>query len=362
MQLLKYIKRMLYPITSQYICHVKIVEGVMKNSDKSLRCLFFGSSNFINSITTSTYDGSPRVIKNSRYFIPLIGNSIKNLPSVIDLCITVVPKKYDSRFKDIFEFKSDECIGQMIDISGTLEEVKKRFHQKKRQLSNNIIQKSELTYRISHDLRDLHMFYHDMFLPLIKYKYGDSSIIESYEEMKRHFLGGFLLLVDYDGEPVSGALCVIKDNILYFRRSGVLRNDYKYIKIGAQNALYLFVIIHAKELGLRFVDTMKSTSLMNDGVYRTKREWGASVYLDIESDTSVYYFIPRYSEKIALFFENTPIIIQKNDGLNGLVGSNHGIISISDCKKDLFKKYYSPGLNNFVVITPDSGNNINIPF
>ena len=275
------------------------------------------------------------------------------------MCIALLPDRYDVKFDNIHSFKGKQFVVMRIDLSGTFEDVKNRFHKKKRQISNNILGKSGLTYRISNDLEDFDRFYRSMFLPLIRGRYADHASIESFEEMKRFFLQGFLLLVSHGGKVVSGALCIVKGDHLYFRRSGVLDADEKYIKMGAQNALYLFNIMHAKSLGLKFVDTMMSDAVMNDGVYRTKREWGATVYPDEESDSSVYYFIPRYSEKVADFFEMNPVIVHATDNrLTGIVGS-HGIDEATE--KELCDKYKAPGIENLLVVTSGISALRNIP-
>lgn len=360
MNLAKNIKIPLYRIFSRYISRSTLIEGQIKNSDKSFKLLYIGNSNYINYIVKSTFSGRSRVLKRSFFWIPTLDSFFKETSVEYDICMAVIPKRYDERFKGVFNYKTNECIRQSIDLTGTIEEIKQRFHRNQRQISNNIISKSRLTYRISKDLRDFEHFYNHMFLPLIKNRYGENAIIESYEEMKLYFLEGFLLLVFSDNQAVTGMLCIIKDNTLIMRRSGVLNADDTYIKNNAQNALYLFTILHAKEIGLEIVDTMLSNSIMEDGVYRTKRGWGAAVSPDIESKEGVYFLIPKYSATVAEFFEINPFIVHTRDGLSGLIGFN-GNSGVFDEKSDeIKKKYYAPGIDHLIVITPESDKIIKI--
>jgi hypothetical protein len=347
-------KKMLYNIASQYISRATLIEGQIKNSNKLFRLLFIGNSNFINYVTKSTFSGRSRVLKRSIVWIPALDKIVINNSGEYDICISVIPKMYDERFKEVYNYKTNVCIGQIIDVAGTIEEIKQHFHGKKRQISNSIISKFKFTYRISKDLKDFELFYNNMFLPLIKNRYGDNAIIESYEEMKRYFLKGFLLLVLSGNQAVAGVLCLVKDNALIMRRTGALDADDMYIKNGAQNALYLFAIFQAKELGLELVDTMLSVSIMNNGVYRTKREWGAAVYPDIESETWVYFFIPKNSAQLAEFFEINPFIVHTKNGLSGLVGFNENSSCLDEKFNEIKKKYYAGGINNIIVITPES--------
>jgi len=353
-------KNMFDSITSQYISHATLVEGFIRNNNKLLRCLFIENSNFINYIAARTFSEKPRVLKRWRVWIRALEKTVMNHSDQFDICIAIIPKGYDDKFKELYNYKCNPCVRQIIDLSGSIDEIKNNFHKTKRQISNSIISKSKLTYRISNDLKDFNHFYHDMFIPHIKKKHGDLGI-ESYEEMKPYFLKGFVLLVSCEGETVSGALCVVKDKTLVFRRTGVLNGDEKYIKLGAQNALYLFMICYAKELGLDHLDTMNSLSVLNDGVYNAKREWGSTVYPDEESEYWIYFIIPKFTDKISQFFEVNPFIIHQKDGLCGLVGFNGDSCLVNGGAKELNKKYYAPGINNLLVLTPESEKAMKIP-
>jgi len=342
--------------------HARLIEGKINNSNQSIRCLFIENSNYMSYVSEKIFEGKSRILNHSRVYLPSVNKIIRDLMDEFDLCVAIVPKRYDSSLNDLLDFRSDEYVSQVIDIAGTMDDVKKRFHQKKRQLSNKIDVKSGFSYKVSKDLDDFSMFYNEMFLPLITRKYGDNSDIEPYEDMKILFQKGFLVLVSHDNKYVSGALCIVENNSLVFRRSGVLHGDDEYIKLGAQNALYLFNIYHAKDLDLKSVDTMKSMAVLNDGVFRTKREWGATVYPDGESKSRMYLFIPRYSDRAISFFESNPMIVHANGGLCGLVGHRGDRNHVEDIEADLKKKYFSPGLNGLLVITPDSRNPIHIPF
>lgn len=353
MILIKSTKIILYRIISRHISRATLVEGVIKNHNKLFKCLFIGNSEFVNYFTERTFSETPRVLKRCRIWIRKLEEIVLKNSDKFDICIAVIPKEWDDKFKKIYNYKCDVCVKQSIDISGSIEEIKKAFHRQKRQFSNTINSKSNMAYRISNDMKDFEYFYNRMFLPHMKKRHGDMSI-ESYEDMKPYFLEGFLFFVLYEGEVVSGALCVVRDKTVYFRRAGVLDGDEKYIKLGAQNALYLFLIMHAKKLGLNYLDTMTSLSILNDGIYRTKREWGATVYADDESKHWIYFIYQNITDSVAKFFEINPIIVNTNDGLCGLVGYNGENPIINGCDAELKKKYYSPGINKILILTPES--------
>ena len=151
------------------------------------------------------------------------------------------------------------------------------------------------------------------------------------------------------------------DEMLVFRRIGVLYGDKTYIKRGAQSAIYYFIIRFAKENNFKKVDFMRSRSFLEDGVYRTKMEWGAAVHQDDESDSWVYFF-PKHSAKVVDFFKHNPLIIFTSNGLCGLLGWDSTMEFSSDNKEEMIKRYYAPGIDRMMLLTTDMENLKTIDF
>lgn len=349
MVFMKNLKKLIYPITSRYLANATLVEGILKGTDRPIRCLFVGNTNIVGRV----YEPTPRLLKSWKLWIPDLKKVLNKYSNSIDICIAVLPNNYETSFEGLYSFKGQEFIRQIIDTSGTWDEIFQAFHKKKRQYSNNVELKFGLSYQISRNIDDFDLFYYRMHLPHIKNQFDEYANIDTYEDMRRHFLKGLLLFVVGDGQKMAGALCLKEDNKLIFRRSGVLDGNEEYRKRGAQFALYHFIIRYALEQRIEKVDTMKSVPFLNDGVYRTKREWGASVYPDDEAESAVFYFISHHSKEIAAFFECNPVIIFGEDGLYGLAGWQETCdIAMLD-KKELAKKYYSSGLKGLILLAPN---------
>jgi hypothetical protein len=297
-----------------------------------------------------SYESDPHILKKWKTWIPGLQKTIRKNSSSIDLCIAVFPKYRESELSRVSDFCGDEWVRQYIDTSGKWEEIRKHFHQKKRQYTNNISHKYGLSYRISHDLNDFDLFYNRMHVPLIKNKFDNEALIAPYEVMKGYFQKGFLLLIAADNRDIAGGICSIDNDVMFFMEQGVLDGSDIYIQQGAQIALYYFIILYAKEIGIKKLNVMRTRSSLNDTVYRTKREWGATVYADDKSETTVFYFVPRISETISTLFEINSVIIRGEDGLYGLAGWPEGY-DITE----LSKKYYSPGLKGMVLLSPSRG-------
>lgn len=362
MDFLKAIKTWIYSKTSRYFSRAVSVEGTLKGTDQPFRCLFVGNGSLMEYLAPKIFAERPHTMRSQRIWIPSLKKYIQNRQEGLDLCIAVIPLQYEPMFKGLYDFRGQEYVRQIIDTSGSWEEIRGRFSKKKRQISNSLTSKSGLDYRISNDPADFDLFYHRMFVPHIRRQYGDLSYIEPYGEMRAFFLNGLLLLVVKGDQVVAGALCLIKDGALIFRRTGVLDGEEGYIKEGAQTALYYFNLLFAKERSLQKVDTMKSRSFVTDGVYRHKSEWGAGVYPDDEADSWVYFFNFGSPERVALFFDRNPVIVDTSTGLKAVVGLENGSELSPGVERDLTNRFYAPGLEGLILLTPKSTTPIEINF
>ena len=361
MILINTLKNTLRPIISRYLANATLVEGVLKGTGKPFRCLFIENSNMMEYLCTRSYEAYPHILKKWKTWIPFLQKTIGKYASFIDLCIVVLPISYDSDLEGAYNFKTPEWVSQVLDISGSWENIRKSFHKAPKKTERKII-KYGLTYNISNDINDFKHFYYQMYLPLIEKQQADHAYIDTYEEMLPFFLKGFLLMVMENDHAIAGGLCFQEKNSIIFRRLGVLGADENYIKKGAQSAIYYFIISFAKETGFQLVDFMWSKPFLNDGIYKHKRDWGADVYSSSESECWIFFIITRHSENVVSFFENNPVIITSKDALSGLVGLRDGKKANRDQEVFLTKQFYAGGIKNLMVLTPDSVEEINYTF
>jgi len=349
--LIRSIKRLLYPVTSRFFSRATMVEGNLKGTRLPFRCLLVGNSNFTEYLKARMYEGAPMVLRHWRIRIPALKDLLLIEGDSFDLCVAVLPVSYEATFRDLYDYRCTETVRQVIDTSGSWDDVRSRFSKKRRQITNEFPQKTGLGYRMSKGPEEFDFFYDRMHVPHIKKRFGELSGIDSYEDMKKFFLKGLLLFVTKGDEAVAGALCLVENGTLIFRRTGVLDGDETHIEGGAQTALYYFQLKYANEHQLRAVDTMKSAPFLNDGVYKHKRDWGATVLPDHEADNWVYFFKVRPCEKIANFFEKNPTIVDSKDGLKALIGLPEAKDSSAASINELAHRYQSNGLQGFSVLT-----------
>lgn len=362
MQILNKLKCRVYPAASHYFSHATLLEGNLKNSGDVFRCLFVENGDLMDYMESRMYEGPPVTLRKWRICIPFLQKTVDSLSGRIDMAIAVLPRKYESRMEQRAHFKSQTLICSAIDTSGGWDVIKKRFQHNKRQFCNRMDKKLLFTCRISKELNDFDLFYHEMYVPHIQKRFRELAFIDPYHDMKATFLRGFLLLIEEGDKSIAGILCEIQDNTLYSRRTGVLHGNEDCIRKGAASAEYYFMIKFALENGLAKVDLLRSRPFLNDGVYATKRKWGAMVCPNEQSDTWVFYFIPRYTRKVINFFEANPIISCKDDKMYGVVGWSKPEEPSGKDHSKFADEYYSPGLNGLMLIRPGSEEPVRIDF
>ncbi len=343
---LKTIKCWIYPAASRYFSRATLVGGAGQS-----RRLFVDNSLFTKCLMAEAYKGPVHIAREWKIWIPALKRIIQQ-PNKIDLCIAVLPQKYETEFRGLYTFRGQEYVRQVINTSGTWDEIRKRFHKNKKQVSNSLAKK--YSYRVSTDMKDFEFYYRRMHLPHTRKQFGYLANITSYEDMRKMFLSGSILLILDGGRPVAGALCSVKDRVLLFHRTGVLDGDATHVRNGAQMALYYFLLIFAKDRNFEKVDALKSRPFLNGGVYKTKREWGAEVCPDDESQSRVYFFIPRYTQAVVRFFQDNPVIIHTKGGLKGVVGVTDGAGLSEETGKALAKHFSAPGLKGLLLLSPSS--------
>lgn len=344
-------KDALYRLYTRYFERAAWVEGVLRDSDETFRCLFVGDPRLRQYIQQRIFAGEPREIAVRRIRIGALPSLLRQETSKVDLCVAVLPLATRHMFAgSASALLGDVWVRQVVDLPDTWEKLAPKLHRTPRG-SGRLIRKHGLTMRISRDAGDFEFFYTRMFLPHTQKQYGNLANIESMEEMKTFFDQGFLLLVEEEGRPIAGSLCLMDDTTLVYRRMGVLDADETHIRKGAQMAVYNFSLQLALEKRLQFFDLMKSRACLYDGVYEHKRRWGATTKHDVESETWVHYVPLTGSARAAAFFARCPVIVEQDDHLLGVLGWERPEQPTAEEQHELLEHNKAPGMTGLLVYT-----------
>jgi len=315
------VKQAFYPLVSRYFARTWIGEGALKDGSATMRILFVHNCQFNRLLQQRTF---AEVAESAagRVFLPRLPRIIQSNTFGVDMICAVLPRSYASSFAGVPHHQGREEVRQVISTQSGWEGLRAGFSKKKRQITNDFEEKYGLSYRISNDLADFDRFYHQMYEPHIRRRYGTLAEVDGYDDMKATFSEGLLVLVLSEGKAVAGALSSMEGKVLMFRRTGVLDGDESHVKGGAQTALYYFQLRHAVEAGLTALDTLKSAPFLNDGVFKHKADWGARSVQDDEAERLVFLFPLTSLERLARFFEINPMIVDDGAGLAALLGDS----------------------------------------
>jgi hypothetical protein len=292
------------------------------------------------------------VIAEKKVFIPFLRWQVKSLGSQCDILITQLPKYYKLILSDTYDHLATKTVRQVVDLSGTWEEVCLRFSRRRRDQVRELIRKGNLTYKVSKEIQDFDFFYHQMHAPFVVRRFGKLAHVDSYSQMKEYFLRGMVILITRDDTPVAAALSHIEGNTLVYRRVGIadgMHEQDRYSQIGQ----YYYQMEYAHSLGLKAFDAMHSAAFMSDGVFENKRKWGASVQLDDEATEWIMYFNCDPSVPVAQFFHNHPLVSVGANGPEAILGNPTPGATESDCK-NIVENNKVRGITRYTVISTDS--------
>lgn len=364
---LRRLKEVAYDIYSRHFTFATCVEGTLSANGAFCRCIFVmprdtATEHFLlNKVFGDTW----RKVGARRIWIPRLRHYAKTLPRGADFCIAVLPTRWIGFLSRLTDIISPVFLRQTIDMSGDWADIKGRFLEiRKRGIFNKYVREQKFGVRVTRSDDDFENFYHRMYMPHTQKQFGREGSIYPPDYMReRDFRKGYLLMVTEVGVDVAGAVIVVEGDTMFFRTGGVLDGDEELVRRGAQTALYVAMLRHAKELAVRRLDLGLSRSFFGDGVYRHKRSWGAAVSID-SFEHWICFLDPDKSPNAESFLAQNPLVVRSPDGA-GLSGwciqAAEGSAGPGSPDR-LLKDFHAPGLDGIVVCSPGGGGSSFFPF
>jgi hypothetical protein len=164
-------------------------------------------------------------------------------------------------------------VDQVLPLPESPDEILTGNHLRRRQL--NKCKKNGYSLTSSRELARFARFYHDIYLPFIEQRHRDHAQPTPYNELKRSFRRGELLLVELDGKTVAGKVCYVNGSTGYNNDWGIAVSDPRFMKDGVGSLLDWGSIMRARRHGAELVNMGGSRGWSSDGVFRYKSLWGA---------------------------------------------------------------------------------------
>jgi hypothetical protein len=184
-------------------------------------------------------------------------------------------------FGRLLDFRSylqvPQWIRQKYSVPDSWERVLASFRKNTRKTDLRKVRKYGFTYRTTSSEDDFRAFYHDMYVPYLRKRFGGEVIIEPEWKVLRQCRKGEIMHIVREGRVVAAVLLHMLEGRLAYVWVGVPTEVDDEIFKGAFSAMYYFTILHAYVHGCHEVDFLGSRPLLNDGLFRYKRKWGTCV-------------------------------------------------------------------------------------
>jgi hypothetical protein len=233
------------------------------------------------------FTGTPTETKLGRAFLWQLPALIQRFVSHGYLVVCDVNRLVKWKFQGMYCIRVFPWLRSLVDVSVPMEAVVGRM----RRLRKSDLLKAQrlgLEYGVSHELADLEVFYHKMYVPHISERYHERAIIHSYEEQREVFEErGQLLCVKYQGNLVAACLGTLRRYGRTFSALllGVHQDFAHLVKQGVITALYWHVMNWAHSNQLFVVDFGRVRARLNDGLFSFKRQSGMWFERDIVTHT-----------------------------------------------------------------------------
>lgn len=232
-------------------------------------------------------------------------------------------------------------------------EPRDRFRGASSALKGNLkkIRSSGFEFDISRKITDFNRFYHEMYLPYVTGRFGDSSIVKTRKKLLRDFQAGFLFILSHNGKPVAGSVVKVDRDQVTGIVFGVLDGAEYYLREGVSGVYYYYLLEWAAQNRKSFMNMGHTRPFPRDGVYRFKRKWLMSVFPDGDGVMTMGVKIRRWDAGMAAALNECPFVFQGPGGL-GVFCVHNGSESagLKDVKK-LSNSYSTKGLSDLVIIS-----------
>lgn len=202
-----------------------------------------------------------------------------------------------------------EWISMTLDISDSSEMVYKKLTDSAKDDIRKI-KKYGFTYEFSEDIDKLQFFYKKMYLPYIYKRYGSSAYCVTYFAMRLLFeRDNKLMLIKHKGEYLAGSMFSVRNNKITATYTGIKDGNIKYLKQGVGAASYYFLIHWAKQKGFKILNFGTCRPFLNEGVFRYKSKWGATMTKQDGFTSGIIAFKPfNCSNGVKSFLLNNPFV------------------------------------------------------
>jgi hypothetical protein len=199
-----------------------------------------------------------------------------------------------------------------------------RLRSSQARRNEQLIQRNGLSWRTSHDPRDLATFIERDYRPYIRARYGMDAHIRSSDWFQRRFRDGGLVWIDCGCDRVAGILYDVRGRVLRRLAVACVGGDTGLLQTGAMSATYLACHELARSLACSEVDFRNCRPCLADGLLQVKRCWGGRL---VEPDDLTHDLLVGWSTAtpaVKRFLAASPLIVRDGRGYAVVHGNSAG--------------------------------------
>ncbi|MDF1585487.1 hypothetical protein [Marinimicrococcus flavescens] len=181
------------------------------------------------------------------------------------------------------------------------------------------IENSGLSWTFETDARLFQRFYSEMYLPLARAQFGESSVPRSAASLRLRFRRGGLQLVWRGRELVAAQLVELAPQEVHCVAIGAPGDGAAARATGALAATTFFAVELARRCGRPFVNLGGSLPSLSDPVLQSKRLWGAALVERGRADHELLLGWRRWNPAVAGFLADLAPVVRLSGGLGAVV-------------------------------------------
>ena len=204
-------------------------------------------------------------------------------------------------------------------IDAQLQLIRSKGHRRKLQSAL----KRGFAWRKTNAVEDFKLFYQTMYAPFVKERFRFDASILTYESMLRVYnRRGFLLLVEEDGVPVSGALMYVPElaptTVNYWKYGLADVNNLSPALFGERNSMTeAMVLQYAVDQKFTEIDFGLTRAMPNDGIFHHKKRLGC----DFRAPKHALGFnLLIHPHAKTRFLSHVPLVVSQQNKLHTWVG------------------------------------------
>jgi hypothetical protein len=212
------------------------------------------------------------------------------------------------------------CVPEWVRMVASVKTENTFFASSQARRNERLVKKNGLSWRVSHDPRDLTLFIERDYRPYTRARYGEDAYLRSNGWFFSRYRDGGLVWIESDSEPVAAMLFDVYGRSLRRLAVACVRGDDSLLRTGGMSATYLACFDLARRLGCDEIDFRNCRPYVNDGLLQVKRSWGGRL---VEPDDLTHDLLigwERTTPSVVRFFTESPLVIRKGSGFEAIQG------------------------------------------